>query len=275
MKRNHILSIFSLLLALASSPVPFLVSQEVKTANIISELYTQNFGSAVSIFGEYFLIGAAGDDSGRGSAYLYKISDSNYERKIIAFDGTSYDNFGSAVSIAGEYILIGAPGDNGSRGAAYLYKISDSSFERKIRASETSFNDKFGSALAIDSDYMLIGAQGDDGTRGAAYVYKISDTNYERKIFRTDAASIYSYFGSSVAIDGDYILIGAYGDILFGANAEAYVFKISDSSIERKIRLTDGESGYVVSAVAIDGDYILICAQNYNGSRGITYLYYV
>ena len=84
------------------------------------------FGSSVSIAGDYAIIGASGDDSWSGSAYIFN-RDGNiwYEQtKITASDGAVDENFGFSVSISGDYSVIGAfrDDDNGYwSGSAYIY----------------------------------------------------------------------------------------------------------------------------------------------------------
>lgn len=89
--------------------------------------------------------------------------------------------------------------------------------------------DLFGVSVAIDGDYAIIGAHGDDlsGTgEGSAYVFKRSGDAWIEVGKRTasDAADFDS-FGISVAVDGDYAIIGAYLDDLSSTDeGSAYVF---------------------------------------------------
>ena len=82
------------------------------------------FGCSVSISGDYALIGARGDDSYRGSAYVFRRSGTSWtqEAKLVASDGAADDDFGCSVFISGDYALIGARGDDSYRGSAYVFK---------------------------------------------------------------------------------------------------------------------------------------------------------
>jgi hypothetical protein len=87
-----------------------------------------HFGRSVSIDGEYAVVGALGDDSSRGSAYVFKRSGTSWiqEAKLTASDGAAGDRFGSSVSLSGGYTIIGAyyntnAGGTGA-GAAYVFK---------------------------------------------------------------------------------------------------------------------------------------------------------
>jgi len=85
------------------------------------------FGLSVSISGDTALIGAYGDNSYAGSAYVFTRLGSTWtqKNKLLASDGAANDTFGSKVSIYGETYLIGAPtdADNGtSSGSIYIFE---------------------------------------------------------------------------------------------------------------------------------------------------------
>ena len=82
------------------------------------------FGQSVSIDGNYAIVGAKGDNSDRGSAYVFKRSGTNWvqEDKLTASDGATDDGFGQSVSIDGYTTLVGAYGDDSFKGSAYVFK---------------------------------------------------------------------------------------------------------------------------------------------------------
>ena len=70
--------------------------------------------------------------------------------------------------------------------------------------------------MAVAGDHIVTGAVGNAGAgtnAGSAYVYLLSSSSWtqQAKLTGTDTAS-WDYFGSSVAISGDYIVDGAKGD---------------------------------------------------------------
>jgi len=82
-----------------------------------------NFGTSVSISGDYAIVGASGDNdngSHSGSAYVFRREGSDWveETKLTASDGDYDDYFGTSVSISGVYAIVGAPydDDNGDSG---------------------------------------------------------------------------------------------------------------------------------------------------------------
>ena len=85
--------------------------------------------------------------------------------------------------------------------------------ESKIDVSDVDQDDNFGQSVAISGDYAIVAARKDDdggNESGSAYIFKRSGTTWskESKIVANDAASK-DYFGSSVAISGDYAIVGA------------------------------------------------------------------
>ncbi len=87
------------------------------------------FGTSVSIDGDYAIVGAQLDDDGgnkSGSAYIFKregTSWSQQEDKLTADDAAAEDIFGWSVSIDDDYAIVGAPWNDdagGGSGSAYV-----------------------------------------------------------------------------------------------------------------------------------------------------------
>jgi FG-GAP repeat/PEP-CTERM motif len=90
---------------------------------------TDYFGNSVAISGSTAVLGASGDDSISGSAYIFEDSGSGWVQvaKVAAHDPLSGAYFGSPVSLSDNTALIGAIGydDNGqSSGAAYIFNAT-------------------------------------------------------------------------------------------------------------------------------------------------------
>lgn len=84
-----------------------------------------NFGSSVSIKGNYIAVGASGDDTmntNAGSVYIFRLNkDTNTTTQIAkVFANTQSGGlFGSSVSISGDNLSVGAP----EVGDTYIYKL--------------------------------------------------------------------------------------------------------------------------------------------------------
>lgn len=81
------------------------------------------FGTRTEISGNYLLVGAYGDDSQRGAAYVYDITTPTApvrRAKLVAHDQAAGDFYGFAASIFGNRMAIGALGDGVNTGATYF-----------------------------------------------------------------------------------------------------------------------------------------------------------
>jgi len=140
------------------------------------------------------------------------------ETKLTASDGAVNDLFGISVAIAGDTIVVGAQGDddNGTgSGSAYLFMRTGLTWtqQAKLTASDAAASDHFGNSVAIAGDTIVVGAIFDDdsGTEsGSAYVFTRAGTTWteQAKLTASDGAAN-DWFGTSVAIAGDTIVVGA------------------------------------------------------------------
>jgi len=243
------------------------------------------FGGSVAISGDYVVVGAyMDDDAGRdsGSAYIFKRNETGWteQDKITASDGARVHYFGFKVAISGDYVVVGAPGNS-----AYIFKRDGDAWteQDKITASDGAANDYFGRSVAISGDLAVVGAHGDDDAgkyTGSAYIFKRNETGWteQDKITASDGAAN-DHFGRSVAISGEYVVVGAYGnDDAGSASGSAYIFKRDgDAWTEQaKIAASDGaaDDNFGIS-VAISGDLAVVGANgdddagSYSGSAYI------
>ena len=142
---------------------------------------------AVSISGDTALIGAAGDDMAKGSAYVFTRTGTTWteQAKLLTSDGITGDSFGGSVSLSGDTAIIGAGGedDNGpDSGSVYEFIRTDTTWaqETKLLASDGSGGDVFGWDVALDGNTALIGAYYDDDNgadSGSAYVFTKESEN--------------------------------------------------------------------------------------------------
>lgn len=209
-----------------------------------------SFGYSVAIFGDTILIGARSTNSSQGSAYIFTkpaagwVTTSAYTAKLTASDGLAGDYFGASVDISNDTVLIGAYGDdngaNDGQGSAYVFIKpaggwkTTSTYTAKLTASDGADDDDFGYSVAIFEDAILIGAPYDDNAaywdQGSAYIFEKpiggwNTTSAHTAKIITDAGTN-NYFGNSVDISGDTILIGSRGHTIGSHSLQgaAYIF---------------------------------------------------
>ena len=165
------------------------------------------FGYAVSLDGNRLAVGAYGDDgisngvSASGAVYLYTFTDSLFSGGALAatlgqgytggknLDMASYlaasDNFGYSLSLNGNRLAVGANGDDGNAngasnsGGVYLFSFTDAAFSGAALEARVGYN------------YSALGG---------------------KNLTRNSEAAASDAFGASVALDGNRLVVGAYGD---------------------------------------------------------------
>ena len=253
-----------------------------------------HFGNSVSILGDYAIVAAHWDaDNGyhSGSAYIFKRDGSswNQQAKIVASDGAAGDLFGNSVSISGDYAIVGAyyDDDRGDEsGSAYIFKRDGTTWNQqsKITASDGVAGSYFGISDSISGEYAIVGAFGDDDNgswSGSAYIFKRNGTTWSQhaKIMASDG-EMDDWFGISVSISGDHVIVGACGDDDNGYHSgSAYIYKRDGTtwSQQAKITASDGaaDDGFGWPAF-ISGDYVIVGAygDDDNGDdSGSAYIY--
>ena len=247
------------------------------------------FGLSVSINGDTVVVGSYADDdngSSSGSAYVFERTGGIWTQtaKLKAGDDTAGDYFGRSVSISGDTVVVGAykDDDNGSNsGSAYVFEKppggwADMTQTAKLKASDGAVSDYFGTSVSISGDTVVVGADCDDDNRrssGSAYVFEKppggwADMTQTAKLTASDGAA-YDYFGRSVSISGDTVVVGAlYDDNNSIADpGSAYVFEKppggwADMTQTAKLTASDGAADdHFGNSVSISGDTVVVGAQ--------------
>ena len=259
-----------------------------------------------------------------GAVYPLQIDPVVQAAKLSASDAADADvfgvEFGVSVAISGDTIVVGARGDdigtastNWNRGSAYVFAKPaegwNSAFTEsaKLIASDGAGDsggsgDFFGTAVAVDGDTIVVGAPGHDYgffgarlNRGAAYVFVKPALGWSG--VRTENAKLIDldddadsdendFFGESVAISGDTIVVGARLDDVAGKDNQgsASVFVRGGGgwsgliSPNAKLLASDGAAGNGLGAsVAIHGDTIVAGAPGAvigtNVNQGAAYVF--
>ena len=254
------------------------------------------FGYSVAVDGDTVLVGAYQDDDENdsedsGSAYVFTKPNSsggwaNWDpmedtetAELTASDGADDDWFGVSVALDGNTAVIGAPGDNDKgidSGSAYVFTRDSNggwSQTKKLTADDGEAGDSFGYSVAVNGNTAVVSAYQDDREddtttdvdetavdSGSAYVFTWDSDNNAwdgvEKLTADDGDAL-DYFGYSVAVDVDTVVVGAYGDDDNGsASGSAYVFtRDSNGEWSQKKKLTDedGEAGdWFGYSVAVD-----------------------
>ena len=268
---------------------------------------TNDFFGFSPAFGNGFLaVGAPGDDeagTNAGAVYLFQVVNGGWQllKKLTPDGGNDNANFGFSLAVSGDLLAIGAPGDqdngNGS-GAVYLFSRHSGGSNNwglldKLHGDVPAFSsaefapDYFGAAVAIDGEHLVIGAPGTDGNHGvdagAAYLFhhqKNADTWERSALIQAADGGAWAFFGSSVAIDGNTVMVGNTTDNANTGGA-AYVFYLNPdtNSWEQSQKLTANngrKNDRFGTAIALRGNYAVISAPGGDGqasSSGTIYCF--
>ncbi len=159
--------------------------------------------------------------------------------------------------------------------------LADWNFDQKVFDEYGTGGDSFGSSVSISGEFAIIGAPLNEYPLGAAYLYKKVNDNWidVEKIQGSDSIST-QYFGSSVFINGNYMIIAANrGYINIPANSYIYHFD-GANWIEMDIIEASGSTIYDHYGCSVgiteDGEYAIVGASNDNENgeaAGAAYIY--
>ncbi|MEW8119854.1 MAG: cadherin-like beta sandwich domain-containing protein [Candidatus Thiodiazotropha sp.] len=256
-----------------------------------------------------------------GAVYVFTRSDGIWSQQayLKASNAEAGDWYGTSVAISGDTLVVGAPGEDSSprggednnwaedSGAAYVFTRSAGIWSQQamlkaknpdedsiwIHPGDTT--DQFGESVAISDDTLVVGAPTEDSSTsggaddnsttdaGAAYVFTRSNGVWSRQAFlKASNSDVNDYFGTSVAISGDTLVVGAptedssdsggEADNLAEDAGAAYVF-IRGGEVWRQqayLKASNAEAGdWSGTSVTISGDTLVVGASyEDSSSRG-------
>lgn len=215
------------------------------------------------------------------------------EAKLTAADAGENDTFGYSVALSGNTALVSSLTDTDEIGnligSAYVFVRSGVTWtqQAKLLCPDPPPNGNFGWAVGLSGDTAVVTAHvapiGGMFSVGAAYVFVRSGTtwSFQAKLTALDGLE-QDAMGYSVAISGDTVVTGAFGDHVDGVerSGSAYVFVRTGTTWAQQARLSASDKAAFDgfgSSVAIDGNTAVVGAQgnDHSGhdSPGAAYVY--
>jgi hypothetical protein len=249
---------------------------------------SEEFGKSVSADGGLAVVGCPGDDImswNSGSAYVFTSGEGGWREtaKLVPSDTFQLDNFGCSVAVSGNKIIAGAKYDDDmghSSGSAYLFELQDGQWVEaaKLVAEDGAEGDLAGWAVALEGNTAVVGAwarQTEVLFGGAVYVYEKLGGQWTQTATLTAPQPLAeAYFGVSVAVDRNFIAVGATGEE--GRRGAVYLFRRSAGEWRFERRLTGSGTGSgdeYGNALALDDGRLLVAAHRRDGRRGGAFLY--
>jgi hypothetical protein len=137
-------------------------------------------------------------------------------------------------------------------------------------ASDGDANDNFGHCISISGDYAVISSWRDNNYTGTAYIFQQAASGgwtQVAKLLASDASQN-SWFGYSVSIEDDYVIVGASK-----ANA-AYVFHRNGADWTQTAKLTATTGLCFGEDVSISGDYAIVGSRCEDSHAGAAYVFH-
>ena len=262
------------------------------------------FGNSLAISGNTAVVAAFDPNIEQyGAVYIYVKGANGWQDMTQVATLTSSDNgegFGETVAITGNTVVVGAfnpsnfsshSSSTPSPGAAYVFVMPvsgwhDMTESAKLTASDGQPGDGFGSGVSISGNTIAVGAIFAStifGQDGKAYVFVrpgggwSGNLNESAELRASDTLPV-SYFGASVGISGNTIIVGAYGHNNFQGAAYVFVKPANGWSggLTQTAELTasdgSGSADFGFSGF-ISGNTIVIGAPNAHNSKGAGYVF--
>ena len=225
---------------------------------------------AVGVGGSRVLLGSRADGDLGGAAYLFDRATGQQLQKFLPADAEPLDEFGSSAAIDGDLGLVGAPAEGDEvnflfdSGSVYVFDLDTGQQLFKLQADAPESFERFGTSVAAAGGIAVVGVprSNEQGSKsGSVHVFDLSTGLHLFELLASDGGDEW-FFGDSVSIDGDRILVGAYGDAGNGKRSgSAYVFDALTGQEIRKLVPADNEAlDAFGDAVAIEGNIAVIGA---------------
>jgi len=131
-----------------------------------------------------------------------------------------------------------------------------------LKASNTGAGDRFGWAVAVSGDTLVVGVPLEDNGNGAVYVFVRSGAMWAQQAhLQASNAVANGWFGRTVAVSGDTVIVGAANEA--SGSGGAYVFVRSGTTWTQQAHLQASNAGTgdnFGTFVAVSGDTVVVGA---------------
>jgi len=220
------------------------------------------FGRNIDSDGNYMIVGGPNNDQ----VVIYDTI-TNVTVSTLINPGTTSTNFGDGVAISGNYAIVGNWNEDtdtlSNSGSVYVYDVPTGNLLFTLVDPSKGANDKFGYSVSLSGNYAAIGAKSDDTTAsngGSVYIYNVTTGIHLVTLVNPTPAADDS-FGESVAISGDYTIVGANMDDTGASSAgSAYIFDTTTGALLHEINNPTPGNDRFGSKVAISDNYAIVGA---------------
>ena len=176
------------------------------------------FGGSVAISGGDIIVAEGGNVFRPGMIYVYRKSGGQWTETaaLSAANGAMADRFGGQIAVDGNTMLatIDPRGDDGERRVLVFTRSASGDWRETGHLPHHSMeghDEQFGASIAIAGDLAYAGVPEHGDSAGAVHIYRRSGDSWEDAGHLTLEDSEGARFGSSIAVSGGHVIIGASG----------------------------------------------------------------
>ena len=216
-----------------------------------------------------------GGTANAGKVYVTRLANGVTTELIDGVSGVTY--FGASLSVRSNVLVVGTTSGNGTPapgGKASIFEFVNGAWLRTASLTPASpqNEDYFGGATAIDPIESLVFVSAAlDNTgftvdHGSVSVYEKAGANWITSATITSAPiAANAQFGSSLAVDGNRLAVGAQSETQagFAAAGAAYIFELNGGTWAQTARVaspTPAASQNFGASIALEGDTLAVGA---------------
>jgi outer membrane protein assembly factor BamB len=240
--------------------------QQVRKLAAEDTVPDDDFGQSVAIDRTLAVVGSENQNDEAGAAYVFDITTGEQLHKLLPNPFVAGQEFGAASALDGDIAIIGT--DKAPN--AYLFDLTTGEQLFQLTSNDPmAGTEDFGSAVDISGNRAIV-----NGTM-AAFIFDVETGTETMKLVPDDPDLVDVDFETpSVAIDGDFAVMGVIPDDTLLFSPAAYVFDLTTGQQVAKLLSTDAESGGGFGSSAGMGDGLIVVGDptsNRNAGTAFTY----
>ena len=237
------------------------------------------FGSTIAASDQFTAVAEStatvGGTANAGKVYVTRLADNVTAVLVDGVSGVLY--FGTSLSVSGNVLVVGTPSGTGTPapgGKASIFEFLNGAWVRteSLAPASPQNQDYFGGATAIDpiESRVFVSAVLDNTgltvDHGSVSVYEKSGANWVATATINSAPiAANAHFGSSLAVDGNRLAVGAQNETHGGVTAAgaAYIFELNGGSWAQMARITaptPAPSENFGASISLEGDTLAVGA---------------
>jgi hypothetical protein len=215
--------------------------------------------------------------------YTLSLKGFGMRSRLTASDGVTYDEMGYSVALSGDTAVVGTDGAN----AAYVFYRNQGGADNWGLVKKLTGSGRFGHSVAVSGDIIVVGSPDAGNQEGGITVFYrdwggAGNWGEVKYCVANDQDGWDNWFGSSLALSGDVLVVGARRDTMgsFGCAGSAYVcYRNQGTSdnwgIVKKLLASDrAGNDYFGTSLSLSADTVVVGAPGHRYTQmGAAYVF--